>query len=140
MAKVHGKNAHFETTDLVPTSRNLTSFITNVELDDAIDTAESTPFGVEDKTYLQGQKGHTLRIQGQYDPTATTGPDAVLSALAGGTVATTFIYGPGGSTGGLVKYTGSAFLTSYNVSSPVAGVVTFSADFQVTGAVSRTTF
>ncbi len=140
MAKVHGKNAHFELTDTGAQTRNLSTFITNVELDDALDTAETSAFGPEDKTYVQGQKGHTLRIQGQYDPTASTGPDAVLSGLANGTVTSTFIYGPGGSTGGLVKYTGVGIVTSYNVSSPIAGVVTFNADIQVTGAVTRTTF
>ncbi len=140
MAKVHGKNAHFETTDTGTTTRNLSSFLTNVELDDAVDVAESSAFGQEDKTYAQGQKGHTLRLQGQYDPTASTGPDAVLSGLANGTVTTDFIYGPGGSASGLVKYSGTGILTSYNVSSPIAGIVTFSADIQVSGAVARGTF
>jgi hypothetical protein len=39
-----------------------------------------------------------------------------------------------------VKYTGEAILTSYSISNPVADVVTFSADFQVTGAVTRGTY
>jgi len=52
----------------------------------------------------------------------------------------TWIFGPAGSTGGNVKYTGEAILTSYSVSNPVSDVVTYSLDLQVTGNVTRTTF
>jgi hypothetical protein len=37
------------------------------------------------------------------------------------------------------KYTGACILTNYSLSSPVGDVVTFSADFQVTGPVTRGT-
>ncbi len=68
--------------------------------------------------------------------------DATLDGYISGTepASRSFIYGPAGSTGGNVKYTGEAIMTNYSVSNPVGDVVTFSMDLQVTGAVTRGTY
>ncbi len=47
---------------------------------------------------------------------------------------------PEGSTSTYVKYTGEAILTSYEKSGAIGDVVTYSAEFQVTGAVTRGTY
>ena len=57
---------------------------------------------------------------------------------AGGSL--TFIYGPEGSTGGDIKYTGECYMTSFSQSAPVDGRVSFSATFQRTGDLTRITF
>ena len=66
--------------------------------------------------------------------------DALLAGVLGQDAALNWNYGPEGSTTGRIKFTGLAILTKYDVKSPVGGVVTFSADLQCTGAITRTTF
>lgn len=72
----------------------------------------------------------------------TGGPDKVLSGLIGA-AATTFVYVPqgrGSGTGsGNVKYSGTGSLTNYKTTSPIGGVVAWTADFQTTGPVTRGT-
>jgi hypothetical protein len=89
---------------------------------------------------VSGQSDTTLSISGKYDSTAATGPDVVLQGLIGLETTSTFEYGPEGGATGKVRYTGECFLTGYSVSSPVGDVVSFTADFQISGAVTRGTF
>lgn len=134
MAFQHGKNTNFQIN-----SKDISQYCDNVDFPEVADTAETSTFGASAKTYIPGLTDSTLAIQGKFDPTVTTGPDAVLQPLVGA-AATTFIYGPYGNTSGFVKYTGSAICTNYKITSPIGGVVTFTADFQCTGAITRTTF
>ena len=127
----HGKSTDFALDDTGGSSRNLSNTLTDVGFPQTIDTAETTAFGASNKAYIVGLKDTTISISGLWDAT-------VDGYLAGTEPASrSFIYGPAGSTGGNVKYTGEAILTNYSVSNPVGDVVTYSADLQVTGAVTR---
>lgn len=66
--------------------------------------------------------------------------DAHLNSLIGHTTALEFVYGPDGSTGGYRKYTGSCFMKSLSTPQQVGEVKKFSAEFQITGAVTATTY
>lgn len=134
MAKYHGYKGHFSIDGV-----DLSSYLTDVSMDQSVDVAETSTFGTLDKTYLDGMRDATISIAGRWDDTASTGPDVVLQGLRGDG-ANAFIYGPSGSTGGMVKYTGNAILTAYAPTTPIADVVAFTATFQVTGAITRTTF
>lgn len=140
MAFVHGKGAAFKIDDAAGTLQTLTAYLDSVELNNVGDVAESTTMGAEAKTYLSGQTDATISISGKYDSTASTGPDVVLNGIVGKETTSSFEYGPEGGTSTKVKYSGECFLTSYVVSAPVADVVTFTADFQVTGAITKGTF
>ena len=140
MAFTHGKNAVFKIDNAAGTLQTLTTFVDSVDLNQTVDTAESTTMGAEAKTYLSGQSDGTVSISGKYDSTASTGPDVILNGLVGLETTSTFEYGPEGSSAGKIKYTGECFLTSYVVSAPVGDVVTFTADFQITGAITKTTW
>ena len=130
----HGKSTDFALDDTGGSSRNLSNTLTDVGFPQTIDTAETTAFGASNKAYIVGLKDTTISISGLWDAT-------VDGYLAGTEPASrSFIYGPAGSTGGNVKYTGEAILTNYSVSNPVGDVVTYSADLQVTGAVTRGTY
>jgi hypothetical protein len=74
----------------------------------------------------------------------TGGPDKVLQALVGA-AASTFVFGPEGrGTGvgsGKIKYSGSGQLTSWKCTSPIGGIVAWTADFQCTpGSMTRGAF
>lgn len=137
MAFYHGKGLVFKIDNAAGSLQTLTSYVDNVELNSSVDTGETTTAGVEDKTFVSGQAEHDLSIGGKWDDTATTGPDAVLHALIGLETSSTFEFGPGGSTNGKVKYSGECFLVGYSRSAPIGGVVAFTADFKITGAVTQ---
>jgi hypothetical protein len=137
MAFAHGKGLAFKIDSAAGTLQVLTAFVDNVDLNNTVKMGETTTAGAEADTYVSGQSNGTLSISGKWDGTASTGPDAVLTGLIGLEVSSTFEYGPQGSTAGMVKKSGECFLTGYKVSSPVGGVVAFTADFQVTGPVTH---
>jgi len=131
---VHGKSTNFSLDDTGGTSRDLSDTLTSVDFPETIDTAESTAFGSTSKSYLVGLRDATISVSGIWDAT-------VDGYIIGTEPATrTFIFGPAGSTGGNIKYTGECILTNYSVSNPVGDVVTYSLDLQCTGGVTRTTF
>lgn len=140
MAFFHGKGSAFKIDNAAGTLQTLTAYVDTIEMNNTIDTAESTTMGSEVKTYLSGQSDATLSIGGKWDSTATTGPDVILQGLIGLEATSTFEIGPEGTTTGKIRYTGECFMTSYVVSAPVGDVVSFTADFQVTGAITRNTF
>lgn len=137
MAFYHGKGLVFKVDSSAGTLQTLTTFVDTVDLDTSVDMGETTTAGAEDKTFVSGQAEHDLSIGGKWDDTASTGPDAVLSGLPGLETTSTFEFGPGGSSAGKVKYSGECFCTGYKRSAPSGGVVTFTADFKITGAVTR---
>ena len=131
---VHGKSTHFEIDDTAGSSQDISDTLTSVDFPETIETAETTAFGATSKSYIVGLRDATISVSGIWDAT-------VDSYFIGTEPASrTFIYGPAGNTAGNVKYTGECILTSYSLSNPVGDVVTYSADFQCTGGVTRTTF
>lgn len=140
MAFVHGKDAAFKIDNASATLTDLTAYVDSVDFSQSVDTAESTTMGKEAKTYLVGLSDATMSISGKYDSTASTGPDVTLSGLVGYDTPVDFEYGPEGSANGATKYSGTCILTGYAISAPVGDVVTFTADFQVTGAITKGTF
>lgn len=138
MAFYHGKGLVFKIDNAAGTITALTAYVDSVDFDNSVDMGETTTAGAEDKTFVSGQAEHDLSISGKWDDTATTGPDAILFSLIGLETSSSFEFGPAGSTAGKVKYLGECFLTGYKPSTPVGGVVTFTADFKITGAVTRT--
>ncbi len=132
---VHGKSVDFALDDTGGTSRNISDTLNSVDFPEVTETADTTAFGSSSRSFIVGLESATLSISGLWDAT-------VDGYIKGGTepASRSFIYGPAGSTGGNVKYTGEAILTNYSVSSPVGDVVTYSCDLQVTGAVTRGTY
>ena len=136
MAFGHGKSAVFKVDNSAGSLTDLSAYINEASMPREIETAETTTFGSSAKSYITGLTDATISISGLFDSAA----DAVLAGIAGQSATVSFEYGPLGSTASMIKFSGEAILTSYEVSSPVGDVVTFSADFQVTGAVTRGTW
>lgn len=139
MAFVHGKSAVFKIDNSSGTLTDISAYCDNIDFPQSVETAETTTFGTASKTYIVGLKDSTISVSGKWDG-AVSAVDVTLAGTLGQAASLTFEYGPSGSTAGNVKYTGECYLTGYSVSAPVGDVVTFSADFQVTGNVTRTTF
>lgn len=143
MAFVHGKNTAFKLDNAAGSLQDLSTFLDDVTFPKTIETGETTTYQVDGsaKTYIVGLTDATVSLSGKFDATVDAHFAALVAAqLAGTNTSATFEYGPAGGGSGAIKYTGEAVVTSYEVSTPVADVVTFSAELQVTGKVTRTTF
>lgn len=152
MAFTHGKNSIVGLRDIGNTWRDLSPFSGEVTIPGKAGTAETTVFGKGAKTFIGGLLEGQVTLKGYFDPTATTGPDAILSGLLGtqptkgmtvvAQVTTQSNYGqfilfPSGVAAG-VGAIADVVLTDYNVSAPVTGVVSFTASFVLSGATTAT--
>ena len=132
----HGKSTVFKVDNNAGSLTDISNTLTDVSFPQSVDTAETSAFGSSAKSYVVGLTDATLSISGNFDATV----DAHLAAIVGKADSVSFEYGPEGSTSTFVKYTGEALLTSYEKSGAIGDVVTYSAEFQVTGAVTRGTY
>ena len=132
----HGKSTVFKVDNAAGTLTNISDTLTDVSFPQSVDTAETSTFGSSAKSYVVGLTDSTLSVSGNFDATV----DAHLAGVLGQAASLSFEYGPEGSTAGYVKYTGEAYLTSYENSGAIGDVVSYSAEFQVTGAITRGTY
>lgn len=142
MAFVHGKKASFSIDNAAGTPVDISAYCDNVQMPRQIETADTTGFGVSGsaKTYVVGLVDGTISISGSFDANGASSVDAVLSGVLGQDASLTFLYKVSNAAVSATNpsWGGECFMTSYEVSSPVADKVSFSAEFQITGVVTRT--
>ena len=137
----HGKNAYFALDGTAGTLVSLSDTLNEISMPREIETAETTAFGNNDKTYITGLTDATISLSGMFDATVDALVAGDISNLRSGSVSSlSFEYGPSGSAATSRKFSGEALITSYEVSSPVGDVVTYSLELQVTGSVTAGTF
>jgi len=143
MAFLHGKTSKFQMDDSGGVLRDLSVYCDEVSLSRSIETAETTTFGVTGsaKTYLTGLVDATVSIKGKFDAGGATFVDAVIAGVLGQTATVSWEYQASNASPSATnpRYNGEGIVTSYEVSSPVGDVVSFSAEIQVTGVVTRST-
>lgn len=124
----HGKRTVvlFNGTDMSP-------FLNEATETTEIETAETTAFGNDDKTYIVGLADGTISTSGMFDSTAGAS-DPVLRGMIGQDD-NTFTVLPEGATAGRRSIIANGQLTSYEVSSPVGDVVAISAEIQADGGL-----
>ena len=135
MAFVHGKDSKFQLDNSSDSLTDISSYVNNVDFPETADVAETSALGSSNKSFVVGLKDATIGLTGLWDSTA----DAIFGAVVGQSATLSFEYSPEGTASGKVKYTGEAIMTNYSISSPVGDVVGYSADLQVSGAVTRVT-
>jgi hypothetical protein len=130
MPAVHGSDAYVSID-----GNNITIYTDQASLDKMIETAETTAFSNDDKTFIAGLRDSTLSIGGYWD--------SALDGFAANWDDGAFvpcIVGPNGSVTGRVRYTLNALITNYAVDAPVGARVSWSASLQRTGATTRDVF
>lgn len=132
----HGKSAVFKVDNAAGTLTDISNTLNTVSFPREAETLETTSFGSSDRTYIVGFKNGTISIDGSFDATV----DTHLAAILGQDATVSFEYGPEGSTATYTKYTGECIMTSYETSAGVSDIVSFTASFQITGAVTRATY
>lgn len=127
MATVHGKS-------LVVTlgGDSLTAYSNACEFGRTSDSHDTTVYGMRSKRYAGGLLDGTCTISGVYD-TAVGGPRATIEPLLGTNVE--LVHQPEGVGTGKPQRVVEVLVTGYSESSPVADMVTWSCDLQLSGDV-----
>lgn len=131
MAKIHGKGV-----SITVGAADVSPFANNVEFGREAEAHDSTTFGATSKAYTAGLKDGSITVSGLYD-SAATGPRTVLEPLLGTSVVV--VYKPEGTGTGKPTKTVTAIMTSYNETAPVADMVTWTSEYQMSGDVVTTT-
>lgn len=131
MGFVHGKGV-----EVLYGGAKLTSFFNDVSVSQNLDTAETSAFGDDAKTYVTGMKDGTLSLSGMFDGAAGA-VDDVLKTTIGAASNDVVTVAPEGLTAGLRGFSAAVKQTTYDVSSPIGDVVATSLDVQADGGVDR---
>jgi hypothetical protein len=132
MAFVHGKG-----TAVTIDGDDLSAFANSVTFTRTTEAQDVTTFGKNSKVYAPGLKDGTASIEGIYDNTASTGPGAVLRPLVGAAVVE-LIYKPEGTGVSRPIATVDVLVTSYEESSPVAEMITWTCELQLSDDIADT--
>lgn len=141
MAFVHGKNAYIALDNSSGSLTELSSITNEISYSQSIETADTSTYGTNAKTYITGQNDATVSLSGLFDATSAGVIEGTIAALIAGTNASaTLEFGPEGDASGKKKYSMEVIVTSYEIGAPVSDVVSLSVEFQRTGATTIGTF
>lgn len=131
MAFIHGKN-----TVVLFKDTNLSAYFNDSSASRSIETAETTTYGVAggSKTYITGLNDGTISLSGLFDG-AVGAVDSTLTATIGTDGSHPVLVASEGIAIGKRAMIADIEQTSYEVSSPVADVVSVSAELQATGGI-----
>lgn len=131
----HGKDVAFQMDDSGGTPRNIAPYVREVRWTVNGQVVDVTGMGESEwRTFLAGLKGATATISGVANDTADVGSTVVLAGAEGST--RSIEYGPLSDGSGRPKFTAEAIVTSVEFNSGVEAESTFSANLQITGAVT----
>lgn len=131
MAFRHGKNTKvlFGVTDV-------SGYLNESTVSETVDTAETTTYGKSAKTYIVGQADGTLSLNGLFEGSASAA-DAIFQAAIGNDSGLPVTVATEGLSAGSRVSLAKAKQVSYEITSPVADVVSTSAEVQADGGVDR---
>lgn len=131
MAKQHGKH-----TVIKINSVDLSAYCNTSEITDGADSHDHTGYGADGHEFTGGLRTGTITIGGVYDNTASVTPRPTIKPLIG--TATTFIRQIEGAGSGKPQDSATVIVTSYVETAPVADLVQWSAELQVSGVIDYT--
>ena len=138
MAYFNSERSKFYIDDASGVRRDLSPRLTGVSgLPGARSLVDVTSFSDEGRAYAPGPDDGTITLTGEFDGSADSGADAVLSALLRHPSPVAFEYAPAGSSPGSVAYKGRCWVERYEVGSADGKRVGFTAALRVEGRVSR---
>lgn len=132
MTFVHGKGT-ITTINAV----DLSAFTNSVDFSTDADVHDTTTFGKAAHTFAPGLTNGTVTMKGIYD-TGASGPGKTLRPLLGA-AAVALAYKPEGTGVGKPLRTVNVLVKSYNESAPVADMISWQANLQMTDAIVDTT-
>jgi hypothetical protein len=132
MAFRHGRHTvvTIDGTDL-STSTNSTDF------NDGTDSHDVTCYGASRKAYHAGLGDGKITISGVHNDDAT-GPRAVLKPLKTAGSVVPFVFRPEGTGSGKAQSAVDVIVVAYNESAPVADMIKWTAELQMSGDLDET--
>lgn len=131
MAFIHGKSA-----TVLFGAYNLSTYLNELGLTKTIETGETTTFSADSKTYVVGLQDGTASLSGLFDGDADA-IDAVMQAAIASDNRDVTTLSPAAEAVGVVGYLVDAHTGTYEISSPVADVVSVTADLQSEAGIER---
>lgn len=123
---------------------NLSTYGDDFSFPQSTEMLEVTTFsaaGTSSKRFIPGLNGgDTVSLSGPLDTALFTQVTGMKAAQDAGTAGFTLVYGPAGSVTSAPKVTAEVLVSSFEISTGVAGRAEFSASLQVDGAVTNATF
>ena len=132
MAFIHGK-----TTVVSIDGDDISAFTNSVEFNDGHDIHDVTCFTAGRKSWAAGLGDGKVTLAGVYDDGAG-GPRATLKPLMAAGLPVTFLFKPEGTGAGKAQSSVSVLVTAFNESAPVADMIKWTAELQMTGALTET--
>lgn len=130
MSFVHGKNTYVSVN-----STDLSAFTNTSEYSRNPDTHDVTTYGKNDHVFSGGLGNGTFSMGGIYD-SGVSGPRAILKPLEG--QQTRIVRRPEGTGSGKPQDQFDAIVQNYVETSPVADMIAWTCEFQMSGAVTGT--
>lgn len=128
-AKLYISSAAGAVTDVSP-------YADSTSMDQSTNQLDVSVFGTQAMAFINGQSNGNISVSGPLDVTMHT----LLTGLKGAGSTASFIYGPGGSVASQARLAGSLNVESINYSVSASGRAEFSANLQITGAITAGTF
>jgi hypothetical protein len=128
----HGKN-----TRVYIDAYDFSTYFNDASASTSVDTAETSAFGTDAKTYITGHTDGTISLAGMFEGTASTGTDQYFASILGSTTKQKVIVASEGHILGGRIVAIEADTTTYEVSSPIGDVVQASAEFQADEGVGH---
>lgn len=132
MAFKHGKDT-FISLD----GDDLSPYTTTSQLEKSADSHDTTTYGQDAHTFQGGLLNGTATMSGIYDSSTSSGPAAIIDGLVGTNV--TLIRQTEGVGAGLPSQSVNVLVLKYTETSPVADMITWSCDLQLSGTITRST-
>lgn len=132
---IHGKGAKFSMdVGVTPTLTDISDVVAEANLNISIDTADTSHFGSNSKTYITGQNDATSSVTGLFDRARLLSLTQAFGALMAGTlVSLTVEFGPEGGATGATKMSQEMIMTSLEVGASVGDLVSVTIELQRTG-------
>ena len=126
----HGKN-----TKVLANNYDLSAYFSESSVSQSAETGETTTYGSSAKSYIIGLTDSTMSLKGFFDGAVGAVDEIIAAALA--TDNEFITVAPEGLAAGSRVTTFNSILTSYEVTSPVADVVSISLEGQTTDRMDR---
>ena len=130
MSFVHGRNTYISIA-----SNDISAYCTNSNFERSSDSHDVTTYGKSAHVFSGGLLNGQCGVEGVYDNT-TSGPRDIIEPLIGTNV--TLVRRPEGTGSGLPQDTVDALVMKYTETSPVADMVKWSCDLQLSDDVTST--
>lgn len=124
---------HGKRTAVLLNGTDMSPFLNEATTTQTVETAETTTFSDDDKTYIVGLADGTISTSGLFDSSAGASDEVLNGTL--GTEDNTFTVLPAGNIEGRRAILANGQLTSYEIAAPVADVISISAEVQADGGL-----